>query len=118
MSIKIQTGVSEDAVSGHIQLLIPGETACFACAPPLVSLFFIRNWVLFAIYSGIPQRIGLNLPSDTLSSFIISSICELYYFKFFISELYNRICSCMLLHPTYGQWATILFFILGCSIWD
>ncbi|KAD4385840.1 hypothetical protein E3N88_26009 [Mikania micrantha] len=29
-------GVSEDAVSGHIQLLIPGETACFACAPPLV----------------------------------------------------------------------------------
>lgn len=32
-------GVSEDAVSGHIQLLIPGETACFACAPPLVSSF-------------------------------------------------------------------------------
>lgn len=30
------SGVSEDAVSGHIQLLIPGETACFACAPPLV----------------------------------------------------------------------------------
>ncbi|XWS60267.1 hypothetical protein CRYUN_Cryun07bG0021800 [Craigia yunnanensis] len=29
-------GVSEVAVSGHIQLLIPGETACFACAPPLV----------------------------------------------------------------------------------
>nr|VDD41598.1 unnamed protein product [Brassica oleracea] len=29
-------GVSEDAVSGHIQLLVPGETACFACAPPLV----------------------------------------------------------------------------------
>jgi hypothetical protein len=41
MRKKIQTGVSEDAVSGHIQLLIPGETACFACAPPLVSLFFI-----------------------------------------------------------------------------
>ncbi|WRX17505.1 THIF-type NAD/FAD binding fold - like 3 [Theobroma cacao] len=33
---KFGTGVSEDAVSGHIQLLIPGETACFACAPPLV----------------------------------------------------------------------------------
>ncbi|GMQ04744.1 hypothetical protein CsSME_00050068 [Camellia sinensis var. sinensis] len=30
-------GVSEDAVSGHIQLLIPGETSCFACAPPLVG---------------------------------------------------------------------------------
>ncbi|KAI3929950.1 hypothetical protein MKW98_004104 [Papaver atlanticum] len=32
----MESGVSEDAVSGHIQMLIPGETACFACAPPLV----------------------------------------------------------------------------------
>lgn len=31
-----ESGVSENAVSGHIQLLRPGETACFACAPPLV----------------------------------------------------------------------------------
>jgi ubiquitin-like modifier-activating enzyme 5 len=23
-------------MSGHIQFLVPGETACFACAPPLV----------------------------------------------------------------------------------
>lgn len=28
--------MSEDAVSGHIQLLRPGVTACFACVPPLV----------------------------------------------------------------------------------
>eukprot|EP00897_Mesotaenium_endlicherianum_P000504 jgi/Mesen1/10454/ME000082S09964 len=34
--IWMESGVSEDAVSGHIQLLVPGETACFACAPPLV----------------------------------------------------------------------------------
>ncbi|KAL0407883.1 UNVERIFIED_CONTAM: Ubiquitin-like modifier-activating enzyme 5 [Sesamum radiatum] len=32
----MESGVSENAVSGHIQLLVPGETACFACAPPLV----------------------------------------------------------------------------------
>ncbi|GAQ91248.1 ubiquitin-like modifier activating enzyme [Klebsormidium nitens] len=32
----MESGVSEDAVSGHIQLLLPGETACFACVPPLV----------------------------------------------------------------------------------
>ncbi|XP_029649201.1 ubiquitin-like modifier-activating enzyme 5 [Octopus sinensis] len=32
----IESGVSENAVSGHIQLVIPGETPCFACAPPLV----------------------------------------------------------------------------------
>lgn len=25
-----ESGVSENAVSGHIQFLIPGETACFA----------------------------------------------------------------------------------------
>ncbi|KAJ4961957.1 hypothetical protein NE237_021867 [Protea cynaroides] len=34
--IWMESGVSEDAVSGHIQLLVPGETACFACVPPLI----------------------------------------------------------------------------------
>ncbi|KAJ1526080.1 hypothetical protein ONE63_009245 [Megalurothrips usitatus] len=34
--IWFESGVAENAVSGHIQLIIPGETACFACAPPLV----------------------------------------------------------------------------------
>ena len=32
----MESGVSENAVNGHIQLIIPGETACFACAPPLI----------------------------------------------------------------------------------
>jgi ubiquitin-like modifier-activating enzyme 5 len=31
-----ESGVSENAVSGHIQFIKPGELACFACAPPLV----------------------------------------------------------------------------------
>ena len=31
-----ESGVSEDAVSGHVQLIEPGRLACFACAPPLV----------------------------------------------------------------------------------
>lgn len=31
-----ESGVSENAVTGHIQFINPGETACFACAPPLV----------------------------------------------------------------------------------
>lgn len=31
-----ESGVSENAVSGHIQFISPGETACFACAPPLI----------------------------------------------------------------------------------
>lgn len=32
----MESGVSEDAVSGHIQLVVPGDTACFQCVPPLV----------------------------------------------------------------------------------
>lgn len=31
----MESGVSEDAVSGHIQLIIPGKTACYQCVPPL-----------------------------------------------------------------------------------
>lgn len=31
--IWMESGVSENAVSGHIQLIIPGETACFAVYP-------------------------------------------------------------------------------------
>jgi len=34
--IWMESGVSENAMSGHIQFVMPGETACFACAPPLV----------------------------------------------------------------------------------
>ena len=32
----MESGVSEDAVSGHVQVMEPGATACFACVPPLV----------------------------------------------------------------------------------
>ena len=32
----MESGVSENAMSGHIQLIIPGQTACFECASPLV----------------------------------------------------------------------------------
>eukprot|EP01122_Echinamoeba_exundans_P004611 TRINITY_DN14704_c0_g1_i1.p1 TRINITY_DN14704_c0_g1~~TRINITY_DN14704_c0_g1_i1.p1 ORF type:complete len:386 (+),score=53.51 TRINITY_DN14704_c0_g1_i1:55-1212(+) len=31
-----ESGVSEDAMNGHIQSIFPGRTACFQCAPPLV----------------------------------------------------------------------------------
>jgi ubiquitin-like modifier-activating enzyme 5 len=32
----MESGVSENAVSGHIQHIVPGRLACFECAPPLV----------------------------------------------------------------------------------
>jgi len=33
----MESGVSEDAMSGHIQSLVPGRLACFRCLPPLVT---------------------------------------------------------------------------------
>lgn len=33
--IWIESGVSEDAVSSHIQIMVPGQTGCFSCATPL-----------------------------------------------------------------------------------
>uniref|UniRef100_A0A7S0TRU7 Ubiquitin-like modifier-activating enzyme 5 n=1 Tax=Hemiselmis andersenii TaxID=464988 RepID=A0A7S0TRU7_HEMAN len=33
----MESGVSEDAMSGHIQHLVPGKLACFRCLPPLVT---------------------------------------------------------------------------------
>eukprot|EP00659_Diplonema_papillatum_P020681 gene20681-31868_t len=32
----MESGVSENAVSGHTQLLVPGATPCYQCLPPLV----------------------------------------------------------------------------------
>lgn len=32
-----ESGVSENAVSGHIQLIVPGETACFAVRSLVIS---------------------------------------------------------------------------------
>ena len=40
----MESGVSEDAFSGHIQLVLPGRTACFQCLPPI------------AIVSGIDEK--------------------------------------------------------------
>jgi ubiquitin-like modifier-activating enzyme 5 len=34
----MESGVSEDAMNGHIQFMIPGETACYKCAEPLVMV--------------------------------------------------------------------------------
>ena len=34
----IESGVSEDALNCHFQFIIPGETACFCCMPPLAMV--------------------------------------------------------------------------------
>ena len=32
----LEAGVSEDAMNGHIQVMLPGRTACYQCLPPLI----------------------------------------------------------------------------------
>jgi len=56
--IWMESGVSEDAMNGHIQFMIPGETACYKCAEPLVmvekkdeKIVLKREGVLNIIYS-------------------------------------------------------------------
>ncbi|MBA0604397.1 hypothetical protein Godav_017060, partial [Gossypium davidsonii] len=73
---------SEDAVSGHIQLLIPGETVCFTCAPPLVATSGVDERTL--------KREGVcaaSLPTTmvSLSSFVVS----------FIFFFFSRTHACM-----------------------
>ena len=44
--IWFESGVSENAVSGHIQFLIPGQTACFAVRIFVSFLLNIHNAVI------------------------------------------------------------------------
>ncbi|KAK4350627.1 hypothetical protein RND71_029940 [Anisodus tanguticus] len=63
----MESGVSEDAVSGHIQLLIPGETACFACVPPLVVASGIDERTLKregVCAASLPTTMGYNALKD------------------------------------------------------
>lgn len=36
-----ESGVSENAVSGHIQFIKPGETACFAVCISVINFIFL-----------------------------------------------------------------------------
>lgn len=74
----MESGVAEDSMSSHIQLLIPGLLACFECAPPLISA------------SGIPEstlkREGVcsaSLPTTmTITSALLVQNTLKYLLKF------------------------------------
>eukprot|EP00095_Tigriopus_kingsejongensis_P004699 snap_masked-scaffold276_size226481-processed-gene-0.11 protein:Tk04699 transcript:snap_masked-scaffold276_size226481-processed-gene-0.11-mRNA-1 annotation:"ubiquitin-like modifier-activating enzyme 5" len=65
-----ESGVSENAVSGHIQFLVPGETACFGCAPPLIVASNIdektlkRDGVHLLKFGEVSQYLGYNAMVD------------------------------------------------------
>lgn len=56
-----ESGVSENAVSGHIQFIIPGETACFAVSTNLKKIwtqFLNKNQKIFFFlyfFSALPH---------------------------------------------------------------
>lgn len=58
----MESGVSENAVSGHIQLIIPGETACFAVCP------YTRNVLCYHCHNVIAPANGSS-PLLVCSSF-------------------------------------------------
>ena len=53
----MESGVSENAVSGHIQFLLPGETACFAVS----SFFSIHLTIVFFIPHAGGYGVALNV---------------------------------------------------------
>lgn len=52
----MESGVSENAVSGHIQLIKPGETACFAVSRVLIHAGVRMLAVLLPVlYCSVPR---------------------------------------------------------------
>merc|ERR1719400_2377753 len=73
-----ESGVSENAVSGHIQLLKPGEIACFACCPPLVVASNIDEKTLKregVCAASLPTTMGI------IAGFLVQNVLK-YLLKF------------------------------------
>ncbi|XP_054717210.1 ubiquitin-like modifier-activating enzyme 5 [Uloborus diversus] len=73
-----ESGVSENAVSGHIQFIVPGETACFACAPPLIVASSIDEKTLKrdgVCAASLPTTMGV------IAGFLVQNVLK-YLLKF------------------------------------
>merc|ERR1719369_1905069 len=73
-----ESGVSENAVSGHIQFIKPGEFACFACAPPLVVASNIDEKTLKregVCAASLPTTMGI------IAAFLVQNVLK-YLLKF------------------------------------
>lgn len=73
-----ESGVSENAVSGHIQFIVPGETACFACAPPLIVASSIDEKTLKrdgVCAASLPTTMGV------VAGFLVQNVLK-YLLKF------------------------------------
>ncbi|CAL1290882.1 unnamed protein product [Larinioides sclopetarius] len=73
-----ESGVSENAVSGHIQFIVPGENACFACAPPLIVASSIDEKTLKregVCAASLPTTMGV------VAGFLVQNVLK-YLLKF------------------------------------
>ncbi|KAG8183933.1 hypothetical protein JTE90_006860 [Oedothorax gibbosus] len=73
-----ESGVSENAVSGHIQFVKPGETACFGCAPPLIVASSIDEKTLKrdgVCAASLPTTMGV------VAGFLVQNVLK-YLLKF------------------------------------
>lgn len=127
----MESGVSEDAVSGHIQFLLPGRTACFECLPPLIVASGIDEKTLKregVCAASLPTTMGLvaaMLVQNTLK-YLLGFGQVSYYLgysamkDFFPSDVMRPNPECMNSHcrkqqakPEHKAWAPMVWNALG-----
>ncbi|EFN52074.1 hypothetical protein CHLNCDRAFT_9288, partial [Chlorella variabilis] len=114
----MESGVSEDAVSGHIQVVAPGQTACFACVPPLVVASGIDERTLKregVCAASLPTTMGIIaglLVQNTLKYLLnfgqVTQYLGYSSLKDFFPTMHikaNPSCSNPLCHKRQAEWA-------------
>jgi ubiquitin-like modifier-activating enzyme 5 len=81
--IWMESGVSESAVSGHIQTMIPGKSACFECAAP----------VMVAEGTSETKREGVCAASLPTTMSIIAGLLVQNALKFLLG--FGKVTSCL-----------------------
>lgn len=119
----MESGVSENAVSGHIQLVIPGETACFACAPPLVVAAQIDEKTLKregVCAASLPTTMGIvagMLVQNTLKWAIQRNSRLLTYKIIWTSHLIPLRTSYISITTSFTSKSYDLLLLMWCPLW-
>lgn len=127
----MESGVSEDAVSGHIQFLLPGRTACFECLPPLIVASGIDESTLKregVCAASLPTTMGLvaALLVQNVLKYLLGFGQVSYYLgysamkDFFPSDVMrpnpecsNHHCRLQQAVPAHANWSPMVWTALG-----
>ena len=74
----METGISEDCLSGHIQMMIPGCTACFLCIPPYLiasGMNMTDEELVIGTSESTLKREGVCAASLPTTVSLVSSLC-------------------------------------------